>query len=228
MSNKKARNQYLSAVEEVHLYDISTDSREIYLHGETGPDNEDNSIDYRVSNKFLKNLRLLEQSSNEPIIIHLNSIGGGISDGLAIYDSILHSSNYIILIMHGSVYSMATIVAQASDIRVVMPNCLFLVHSGSTEIVGTHKQSQSQAQMEKELEEITLNIYTQSMINGEFFRQSSSDKKKVRRFLNTKLSKLEDWWLWSDDVIRFGLADGIFGQEGYESIEMIKKSIKNE
>jgi ATP-dependent Clp protease protease subunit len=199
------------------------DNRELFLFGELGGENDD------VAPKLLKNIRLLEQLGNEPIIIHQYSLGGAWDSGMVIYNIIQSCSSHIIFIMHGAACSMGSIIPQAADTRIIMPDCTFLVHGGYTGIGDlTHRQSQSLAELEKKQFDVMLNIYTEAIVDGPYFKESDMDKGKIKRFLIARLEKKEDWWLLSDDVIKFGFADGILTTPGYESIEIIKGRIMSE
>ena len=72
-----------SPISEAHENDIIVSTREIFLHG-CLDDEEDSGIDCRVSNRFLKNLKILESINNQPVTIHQYSIGGEWESGMMI------------------------------------------------------------------------------------------------------------------------------------------------
>jgi ATP-dependent protease ClpP protease subunit len=226
--NKKTRGQKNDILEEIHQHNILVETREIFLHGEPGSENEDSGVDYRVGMKFLKNMRFLEQSSDQPIIIHQHGIGGDFDVGMSIYDIIHNSPCYIIMIAYGTACSISTLILQAADIRVAMPNCSFLIHGGQTGIYGlTHKESQSWAEIEQKQYETMLNLYTKAIIGGEFFVNNGMDEKKVYKFISTKLDRKSDWWLLSNGALEMGFIDGVLGSPDWESIDIIKGRIAN-
>ncbi|HAI38786.1 MAG TPA: hypothetical protein DCM40_12010, partial [Maribacter sp.] len=106
------------------------ETREIFLQR---IDSEDSEIDSRVAGNFLKNLRILENSSKSPIILHMFSIGGNWYDGMVIYDAIKYSACKFIVISYGIAASMGSIIPQAafpSGKRITMPNCDWMIHEG--------------------------------------------------------------------------------------------------
>lgn len=225
--NKKTRNQKHDIIEELHVHNILFDTREIFIHGEIASE-EDQAVDFRMANRFLKNLRLLEQSGDGPIVIHQHSLGGAWDCGMMMYDAITNSPCHIIFLMHGTACSMGSIVPQAADVRIIMPSCTFMVHTGYTDIGGhTYKQSQSWSEMEKKQTETMIDIYTKVAINGPYFQAGKMDEKKVKRFITAKMDQKEDWWLFAKDAIRYGFADGILGEKGYETIDSIIESVVN-
>ena len=231
MSNiisKKTRNQKSYIIEELHLYDLLLDSREIFLHGSEYSE-EDSGVDFRMSSRFLKNMRLLESISAEPIIIHQQSVGGEWHDGMLIYDMISNSNCHIIFVMHGIACSMGSIIPQAADTRVIMPSCTFMVHSGYTSISSdlTYKQSRSLFEIEEKLQETMLDIYCSVCRNGHIFQKEQLNDKQIREFIIGKIDQKEDWWLLARDAVNYGFADAVFGDLNYENIENIKELISN-
>lgn len=75
-------------------------NRNIFLNGK---------IDSDMANDFLSQFLYLEQESDGPITIYINSPGGEVNAGLMIYDAIQGSKNMINLICTGMAASMAAI-----------------------------------------------------------------------------------------------------------------------
>ena len=227
---KKGRNQKHDIIEEIHSYNVFLDTREIFVYGEEGEENEDSGVEFRMSNTLLKNVRLLEAAGSGPIVIYQHSIGGEWADGMLMYDVIASCSCHIIFIMHGTACSMGSIVPQAADTRIIMPHCTFMVHSGYTDINSglTYKQSRSWADMEAYTQEVMLDIYSNVCVNGHLFQKEQADLKKVRKTLEEKMGNKEDWWLFARDTVAYGFADAVLGDDGYENIESIKESVIND
>lgn len=225
---KKGRNQKHDIVEEIHSYNICLDTREVYLCGEPGEDNSDSGTDFRMANRFLKNVRLLEAAGDDPIIVHQHNLGGDWQSGMMIYDIISHCACHIILVMHGEACSMGSIIPQAADTRIIMPNCLFLVHDGEDDIAGTHKQVQSAAQLGEKMRERMLDIFSNVCGNGHYFLKEQSEEKDIKIYIINKMQQKEDWWLFAREVVAYGFADAVLGDEGYENIDVIKDNIVND
>ena len=222
---KKGRNQKHDIIEEIHNYGLLIDTREIFLHGEPGDNNEDSGVEFRMANKLLKNLRFLESAGDGPIIVHQHSIGGYIFDGLMIYDIIASCQCHIVFIMHGEACSMGSVIPQAADTRVIMPSCIFMIHEGSYDFSGTYKQVKSSSQMWQKIQERFLDIYTPVCINGHFFQKEQADDKYVRSYIQEKMDQKEDWWLSAREAVAFGFADAVLGDNGYETIDNIRNLI---
>lgn len=227
---KKGRNQKHDIIEEIHNYNICLDTREIFIYGEPGNENEDSGVEYRMSNRFLKNIRLLEASGDSPIMIHQHNIGGEWADGIMMYDSIVSCNCYIIFIMHATACSMGSIIPQAADVRIIMPNCTFMIHDGYTGIDSslTYKQSRSWTNMETKTRDIMLDIYANVCVNGHYFQKEQADTKEIIQYIKNKMDQKEDWWLFAREAVAHGFADAVLGDEGYETIDNIRESIIND
>lgn len=225
--NRKAREQKNNIIGEIHDHCILLESREIFLHADFWSE-EDRGTDFRMANRFLKNIRLLENINKDPIVVHQHSLGGEWDAGMIMYDAILHSPCHIILIMHGSACSMGSIIPQSADTRIIMPNCVFLIHTGYTGISGhTYKQSQSWAEMERHQTNSMLDIYVEASAKGSFFVENKMDDKKRRKFFNNQMDQKEDVWWFAEDVVKYGLADHVIGNKGWENIDIVRENILN-
>ena len=212
-------------IAEAHDNGIILANREIFLHNHF--EEEDPGLDYRAATKFLTNLRVLESASQQPITVHQYSTGGEWHAGMAIYDAIKGSPCSFIFICHGICASMGSVIAQSvldKGVRVSMPNCDWLIHEGTTCIEGTYKQAFSGYEFEKEILSRSYDIYVEACEKtGDYF--SGNKKRVVKNFLRKQLGIKEDWWINSGDAVYYGFADGIFGEESFESLEEIKKNI---
>ncbi len=197
---------------DLHNYNANVDTREIFLHNYYSSDADENpGVEYKMSNTFLKNIRALEIKSEKPITIHMQSVGGEWSDGMAIYDAIAMSSCYITIVAYGQAESMSSIIFQAADRRLITPNTYFMSHYGSTAAGGEYQSVQNWVKYEKHICDIMLDIYAQSCIGGKYFKEkygNSPDVDKVKTYLTRKL-KSGDWYLTAEEAVEYGFADAI-------------------
>jgi ATP-dependent protease ClpP protease subunit len=198
-------------LQDMHSYGAALNSREIFLHNFfSGTEDENPGVDYRMANIFLKNLRMLENKSSDPIRIHMNSIGGSWTDGMVIYDAICMSKCYISIIAYGQAESMSSIILQSGDERLITPNTYFMAHYGSSEATGDYLSSQNWMQYEKHICDTMLDIYSSSCIKGKFFKEkyAKPDIKKIKNFLSKKLQD-GDWYMTAEETVYYGFADKI-------------------
>ena len=226
MTSQKPNNTIPSDISEAHDNDIIVASREIFLHGEI-VEGEDTGINSRISNRFLKNLQILENINNTPIIIHQYSIGGEWESGMMLYDIIKQSSTPFVFVCHGLAASMGSLIPQAvykKGIRLTMPNCYWLIHEGEQSMSGTVKQVQSYFEFSKLHKSHMYNIYSSVCFEtGERFKDMS--KAKTKAFIRRKLESKEDWWLTAEEAVTHGFVDGVVGAKKYPSISGIRKKL---
>jgi ATP-dependent protease ClpP protease subunit len=198
-------------LQDIHCYGATLNSREIFLHNFFSGTEEDNpGIDYRMSNIFLKSLRTLEKKSDDPILIHMNSIGGSWQDGMVIYDAISMSKCYITIIAYGQAESMSGIILQAADERLITPNTYFMAHYGSSSVGGDYLSSQNWINYEKHICNTMLDIYANSCMKGKFFKEkyTKPDIKKITHFISKKLQE-GDWYMTAEEAVYYGFADSV-------------------
>lgn len=209
MNNK--RSSFSSMVEEAHSHGIIIDKREIFIHGSYSPDDGDPGVDWRMANTFVKNIKILENISSDDIYIHQMSIGGDEEAGYMMYDAIKNSKCHVTICTHGVAASMGSIVPQAADHRITMPNCCWLIHRGTTGI-GPHltrKQAKSWSAWEDFCDKRMVEIYTEKCKSSNYYK----DKKEsqVRSDIKRKLDMKGDWFLTPDQAVHYGFADTVEG-----------------
>jgi len=210
-------------VEEIHDYNIDVEAREIYLHSLiSGDQDSDPGVDYRMAATFIKNLRYLNNESNNEIFVHQYNIGGGWEPGMAIFDIIKQCRCHITMILHGEASSMGAIIPQAADLRLIMPNTMFLVHEGNIQGVDvTVKQARSHQKWYERTSKILLDIFVHKSRYGEYFK--GQPPSRVKSFIKRKLDMHEDWILSAEEALHFGFVDGIIGSNKYPSISKLKQ-----
>jgi len=207
--------------EELHELGIILDRREIFLGRDN--DNDDScDTDYKSAMKFIKNMRLLQRFDGQhlPILIHQINHGGDWCCGMAIYDTIASSESHITLVCHGAAMSMGSIIPQAADLRIMMPNATFMIHSGDTgDIVGTFKQGVSWTDFNKSCNEKMLNIYASKCQNAPRFKNKGP--KAIKTAISKKMDTKEDWIIDAKEAVEYGFADAVLGDKGYENLNII-------
>lgn len=65
----------------------------------------------------------------EEITVHINSRGGDVTEGFAIYDALINSGKKIITSIEGKCCSIATVIALAGSVRSMNKNSEFMIHN---------------------------------------------------------------------------------------------------
>lgn len=206
----------------IHQYGIDTQNREVYLHSYIDTGDNESGVDYRVAINLEKNIRYLNSISSEPIFIHMHLPGGVWGDCMGMYDSIRASKSSTIILAYGSVESASSIILQAANLRILMPNTNVLIHYGSISVDNEHKAALSWVQWSEKETKKMLDIFTEKCLCSQLAQDKSWKKYNVRKYISSQLSQRSDWFLDADEAVYNGFADGIFGQGHYNSIENIK------
>lgn len=201
----------------MHEFDVDLESNHIYLMGvdrgyEVVPDISEPGIEFVISNRFIRNINLcMRVNPGKPIVIHMKTCGGIWEEGMAIYDAIKACPSQVTILNYTHARSMSSLIFQAADKRVMMPNSYFMFHDGTYELGGTYKQAKSTMDFDKRTETTMLGIYAEKMAeSGSMKGQSIS---KIKKWLRYQMDKKEDVFLTADETVKLGLADEIFNYD---------------
>ena len=162
-------------------------TRSIILSGEISKDSAD---------KVIRDLLILDSESNDPVKIYINSPGGDVDAGYAIYDMIRFVSCPVILIGTGLVASAAALILLAvpAERRVGLPNSSYLIHQPLSKMRGNATEIEIHAlQLEKVKEKINKVI---SGATGKSLEQVEKDTDR-------------DHWLNAQEALEYGLISRI-------------------
>ncbi len=109
-------------VADMHDRGIDTRNFVIYLQGIEDPPNdvsEEPGVEYRMANRFIKNLDILTGISAErPITISMKTGGGDWVEGMAIFDAVLATPNPVSIVSYTHARSMSSMILQAATKRI--------------------------------------------------------------------------------------------------------------
>jgi ATP-dependent Clp endopeptidase proteolytic subunit ClpP len=131
-------------------------------------------------------------------ILAINSEGGDVAQGLMMHDFIisLRKQGYRVDTFGiGEVCSMALIILQAGERRILAPNTIVLLHEIASWAVGKISEQQDTMAMLKKLEDRILAILSE---------RSGRSRHKIR-----KLMERRDYWMTADEAVKLGFADEV-------------------
>jgi ATP-dependent protease ClpP protease subunit len=209
----------------IHSYNIDPKNREIFLHSYIGDSDEEAGVDYRSAVVFEKNMRYLNIISNEPILIHMHLPGGDWEDCLGIYDTIQYSRSKTIILAYGKVQSSSSVILQAADLRILMPNVNMLIHYGSISLDSEHsKAAASSVKWNERESDKMIDIFTERCIQGEMAKNKNWKKMIAKKHIQAQLASQCDWILTAKETIEYNFADGILGEKKYPQIDSLKST----
>jgi ATP-dependent protease ClpP protease subunit len=140
------------------------------------------------------------------VVVH--NCGGFWEEGMAIYDTIRSCPWPVTILNYTHARSMSSIIFQAANKRIMMPNSSFMFHDGTFGIEGTVKQVKSAVRFGDVADKTMLEIYAKMMNEQGEFKGKGTDKIKI--WLRKEMDKKEDVYLIAEDAVKYGLADEVF------------------
>lgn len=210
------KSELYDYIDAVQLNRIDPENFEITLAGESkdyhaeDEDFPEPGVEYQMALRLIQNLRILSnKDKNRPILIHMKTCGGNWEEGMAIYNAIRFCPNKITILSYTHARSMSSLILQAADKRVLMPNSYFLFHEGTIGLVGTVKYFESYAEYHKMVIKPTmLNIYIEVLKRtGKHTRWSP---ERIKEMLQERIDKQQDVYLTEVEAVEWGFADEIF------------------
>ena len=177
--NQKNENRVQDPLMEKFL-----ETRQILLSGEVNKD---------LAEKVIKNLFILEaMSETKPIYLYINSPGGDVDAGFAIFDVIRFIQPKVIAIGTGLIASAASLILLASkkESRFGLTNSHYLIHQPLSRMQGVATDIEIHAQ---EIEK------AKAKINAIIAEETGTDLKKVTADTD------RDYWLNADEALKYGL-----------------------
>ncbi|MGA1049456.1 MAG: ATP-dependent Clp protease proteolytic subunit [Minisyncoccia bacterium] len=217
-----------NALTTIHDYNIDIENREIFLHPPF--DNiEESNLDYRSAVIFEKNLRHLNLLSLDPILVHMHLPGGDWEDCLSMYDAIKLSKAKVIILAYAKAESSSSVLLQAGDLRILMPNTNVLIHYGSFTLDGEHSKAAASSIQWNEREcDKMIDIFTDRCINSNIYNQKNWKRMMAKKHIVSQLANKCDWILTAEEAVNYGFADGVLGTKKYPNIDYIKSLVKKQ
>lgn len=181
---KKIKNEPEGLVERWFINNLDLATRTIYMGSLNNMIDGESGVDNFMAEYFIKGMHILENMSNDPIIVVMNNPGGEWYHGMAIYDAIICSPCKIIMKVYGHAMSMGSIILQAADYRIMMPNARMMIHYGFSGFYGHAKTSERWANENTRVHIEMENIYLQSWIEYEAIHGTKKLQEVVNEAVN--------------------------------------------
>lgn len=138
------------------------------------------------------------------LTVRINSYGGSVSEGLAIYSLLSEFKGHLKTIVDGFACSAASVIFMAGQERVVPENGLLLIHNAWTEARG---DSNAMRKVADDLEKITqpsINIYVS---------KTGQTEEKIKQMMDR-----EDW-ITSQEAYELGFSTTQVRKDSMQSLE---------
>lgn len=151
------------------------------------------SCDYGVGVKKLSK-ELDAMKDVQSINVYINSYGGEVAEGLAIYNALRRHKAKIRTYCDGFACSSASVIFMAGDERIMYESSLLMIHNAWTYTQGNAAELRKQAD---DLEKIT-----QASVEA-YKANSSLEEDEIKKLMD------EETWILPEEAIEYGFATGI-------------------
>ena len=128
------------------------------------------------------------------IRVEINSPGGNVFDGIAIYNALRNHPAEVTTRVDALAASIASVIAQAGDKRVMQPASQMMIHNAWAMAVGDTKDFADMAALLEQQDAVLAGIYAS---------RSGRDAQLFRDLMNSET------WLTADRAVAEGLADEV-------------------
>jgi ATP-dependent Clp protease, protease subunit len=154
------------------------------------------AVDDDIANKITAQLLLLAADPEKDVYLYINSPGGSVTAGMAIYDTMQFIKNDVVTIAMGMAASMGQflLTAGAPGKRFALPNTRILMHQPSAGLGGSATDIKIQAEQLLYTKRRMAELIAQH--SGQTFEQITKDSDRDR-------------WFSAEEAKEYGLLDGV-------------------
>lgn len=170
----------------------------VNIHGEIGqsffdfpdPEKEENSV---ASVKDLQ--EILSKNKNIPTVnVYINSPGGSVNEGIAIYNILKRTRAYVRVFIDGFACSIASVIAMAGNAIYMPKSSMQMVHNAWTVAMGNSEELRKVADDLDKINEVVISAYMSKFKGSE---------KELRKLLN------DESYLTAEECLKYGLCTKI-------------------
>nr|DAE51690.1 MAG TPA: Putative ATP dependent Clp protease [Caudoviricetes sp.] len=145
------------------------------------------------------------------INVYINSYGGEVAEGLAIYNQLKRHKAKVKTVCDGFACSAASVVFMAGDERIMSTASLLMIHNAWIHVSGNSKELRKQAE--------TLDKITQASINA-YMQEVNITEEELKQMLD------DETWITPQEAIEKGFITAIVNEKEAEEVsQSVKKSL---
>jgi ATP-dependent Clp endopeptidase proteolytic subunit ClpP len=141
----------------------------------------------------------LKKAKGEDVELRINSPGGYVFDGIAIFNAIKDYKGKVTAIIDGLAASMASYIPLAADEIIVRENSVYMIHNAWAFAAGDHNDLRKSADRLEKL--------TGLLIKG-YVAKTGKSTEEIEAMLN------EETFLYGDEIVDLGFGDTMIDAEG--------------
>lgn len=147
--------------------------------------------------------KALNEIETPNLTVRINSMGGDVSEGLAIYNLLSNFEGEVTTIIDGFACSAASVIFMAGDKRIAPESSLLMIHNAWSKAVGDSNAMKKAAEDLEKITQPSVNIYVSKTGQSETSVKNMMDKET---------------WLTSQEAFDLGFATSIEKNEAQQSL----------
>lgn len=187
---KNEKYNKLPEIEKVFKNELSEDGQtsKLTIYGDIGESWWGDSISARDVERELKNV------TASKIDVHINSYGGDVFDGIAIYNQLKNHSAEVNIYVDGVAASAASLIAMAGNNITMNTGSMLMIHEGSTFAYGSKTDIRKTLNALEGIDKSIADIY---------MTRYAGEREEIDTMI------VNETWFTSGEAVEAGLADAI-------------------
>lgn len=128
------------------------------------------------------------------LTVRINSPGGAVSDGIAIYNALARFPGRVAVLIDGLAASIASLIAMAGDTVQIADNALLMIHAPWTITEGDAAELRDVADV--------LDLHAEAMVSG-YAEKSGKSRAEILKIMN------QETWFTAEEALAAGFVDEI-------------------
>lgn len=181
------------------LTNVSEDSATLYIYGEI------TSIKWLENDVCVYDLaKEIGDLNGKALTVRINSYGGEVAEGLAIYNLLKSYEGEVTTICDGFACSAASVVFMAGTKRIMPRSSLLMIHNAWTCALGNAEDLRKAADDLEKITQPSVDIYTSV---------SNLDADEIKAMMDAET------WIDADEALGYGFATEISEEAAMQSLE---------
>lgn len=140
----------------------------------------------------------IAQANGKPLNIHINSYGGEVFEGFAIYNNLKSYTGRKVVYVDGIAASIASVIAMAGDEIYMNKASMLMIHNASGVAVGNAEEMKKVVTALEQINEVIRDVYK---------NRSNLDDEQLKQFMDNET------YFTPQEAVQYGFADGIVEED---------------
>ena len=140
----------------------------------------------------------IAQANGKPLNIHINSYGGEVFEGFAIYNNLKSYAGKKVVYVDGIAASIASVIAMAGDEVYMNKASMLMIHNASGVAVGNAEEMKKVVSALEQINEVIRDVYK---------NRSNLDDEQLKQFMDNET------YFTPQEAVQYGFADGIVEED---------------